>query len=128
MPGSGPDWVKRWKKYVKSEPAVHIQDLCLPGPITNERIIVQLERSDSQLRAKKDYQGVNALVWNTLVFIHGGGPVICRESLKIDSAEKPPENDKIPEELFSEFPMPLRLQEVRIMALRYNETQGSKSG
>ncbi|CAJ1451868.1 unnamed protein product [Effrenium voratum] len=94
-------WVNDWKRYVKGEPATNIQDMCAPGPITNERLF---DKEDPQklrpnLKLKLDYIGVNACVWWLFMHIHGGGPAVVRDDLEIYSKELRPEVHLVPQEL-----------------------------
>ncbi|CAE7349073.1 usp33 [Symbiodinium natans] len=94
-------WVNNWKRYVKGEPVHSVQDMCAPGPITNEPLF---DKDDPQklrknLRLKLDYIGVNARVWWLFMHVHGGGPAIVRDELEIYSKELSVEADLVPEEL-----------------------------
>merc|ERR1712193_476347 len=45
------------------------------------------------------YIGVNARVWFAFMYLHGGGPPVCREKLHLDSGEMTPDPTLTPPEL-----------------------------
>mmetsp|Transcript_21138 Transcript_21138/g.53820 ORF Transcript_21138/g.53820 Transcript_21138/m.53820 type:complete len:829 (+) Transcript_21138:108-2594(+) len=98
-------WVSKWKRYVKAADAEHIKSMCSPGPISNDRLFIPAKEGEppymevrQNLRAKVEYHGVNALIWGVLHFLHGGGPVVCRQEFDLKGIPTPAE-DLLPEEL-----------------------------
>jgi hypothetical protein len=94
-------WVNKWKRYVRADHVTDISDVSSPGRISNARLFDKdnPSRIRDKLKLKVDYIGVNARVWWLFMHVHGGGPVICREELDIDSKEFLPETALQLEEL-----------------------------
>jgi hypothetical protein len=87
-------WVTRWKKYVRSPDAQNIDSMCAPGPVTNARLL-----EGENLKLSTDYIGVNGRVWFAFMFLHGGGPAVCRDKLNLSAGEMTPDRNLIPPEL-----------------------------
>jgi len=87
-------WVKRWKRYVRSPDAQDVDSMCFPGPVANDRLL-----EGGKLKISVDYIGVNARVWFAFMYLHGGGPPVCREKLHLDSGEMTPDPTLTPPEL-----------------------------
>mmetsp|Transcript_21289 Transcript_21289/g.68944 ORF Transcript_21289/g.68944 Transcript_21289/m.68944 type:complete len:957 (-) Transcript_21289:68-2938(-) len=92
-------WVNKWKRYVRSEHVSDIQDMCAPGPVSNQRLCDKTGAIRSNLKLRIDYIGVNARVWWLFMHVHGGGPAICRTSLDLYSEGHPLETELKLEEL-----------------------------
>lgn len=54
-----------------------------PGPITNDTLLESDGKPKKNLKKATHYRGVNKFVWDYLVNIYGGGPVICRNTIDI---------------------------------------------
>jgi hypothetical protein len=68
--------------------------MCFPGPVANDRLL-----EGGKLKISVDYIGVNARVWFAFMYLHGGGPPVCREKLHLDSGEMTPDPTLTPPEL-----------------------------
>mmetsp|Transcript_9340 Transcript_9340/g.15671 ORF Transcript_9340/g.15671 Transcript_9340/m.15671 type:complete len:758 (+) Transcript_9340:128-2401(+) len=82
-------WLERWRKFIQSRGARRYQP---PGPIDNQKLVQDLERSKvkgSKVKPPqpaKDYRAVNFNVWWYLFKIYGGGPEITRKTRYIQDA------------------------------------------
>ena len=82
------DWVNAWKAFVlnKSTRQRHSHSevgVLPPGPIDNSSLLIDNRELRPKLKAAVHYRVTNKKVWETYVFIYGGGPEIVRKSLNI---------------------------------------------
>ncbi|CAD8213785.1 unnamed protein product [Paramecium octaurelia] len=73
-------WAFAYSNYIKDE-RIH------PGEITNN-ILVEKLRNQKELVSEKDYVLVNDQVWNMLVHIYKGGPMLTIQDLDRKNLEK----------------------------------------
>lgn len=82
------DWVNAWKAFVlnKSTRQRHSNSevgVLPPGPINNWSLLKEDGDLKPKLKAAVHYRAINKKVWETYIFIYGGGPEITRKSLNI---------------------------------------------
>lgn len=82
------DWVNAWKAFVlnKSMRQRHSNSevgVLPPGPIDNSSLLIENKELRPKLKAAVHYRAINKKVWETYLFIYGGGPEIVRKSLSI---------------------------------------------
>jgi len=65
------NWLADWRSYVTGETA-------RPGAIPNHLLLQPDGTPREDLRPVRDFRGVAEPVWDALMHIYGGGPVIAR--------------------------------------------------
>jgi len=91
-------WVAKWKKYVDQGTKIYdMKEMQAPGQISFERILDVNGVPKPHLQARRDYIGVNSMVWAIFVHVHGcKSPALSRISLDIYSEPGNPHEDPVP--------------------------------
>ena len=75
-------WLQEWRRFVTDEGE-------RPGPITNENLLEPSATDPSVMVPReglvkaRDYRGLHQRVWQGLLELYGGGPIIARSTMDI---------------------------------------------
>ncbi len=80
-------WLKKWHTFLANDIGPVGRGTWVgaapPGPISNDLLLESDGKPKKNLKKVTHYRGVNKHVWEYLVGIYGGGPMICRNAIEI---------------------------------------------